>query len=235
MSENVDPAGPRTAKGRGAYWLLGSLATFGLAVVVLIATLLFGQHAGEEFCPHTFTRRTFFYFQIPLLGIQVSPIFRDDTTNALENYLIAGKFITRNTTDKPRWDLVTAVSAGSKVVTGDAQILCSYLDTSDDKGGLAWQHWSDTNPGAAKALWPLVAQLARQQLYLLVPELFELAGAEADPKALAQKLNRSLAAQYRRLAKIQQQLGNQDMARELENYARQHDGGSPHPNPQTPR
>jgi hypothetical protein len=202
MSENINPAAPRTGKGRAANWLFGILATLGLAVVVLIATLLFGQHGGEEFCPDSFTRRSFFYFQIPLVGIQVTPIFRDDTTNSLENYLVAGKFVTRTSTDNPRWDLVTALSAGSQVARGDADILCSYLDTTGDNAGLYWQHWSDTNPAAAKILWPFVAQLARQQLYLLVPELFELAGAESDPKALTRKLEGSLAQQYLRLAKI---------------------------------
>jgi hypothetical protein len=222
MNENVNSAAPRTGKGRAAFWLLGILATFGLAVVVLIATLLFGQHGGEEFCPDRFTRRSFFYFQIPLVGIQVTPIFRDDTTNSLENYLVAGKFVSRTSTDNPRWDLVTALSAGSQVVRGDAEILCSYLDTTGDNGGLYWQHWSDTNPVAAKILWPLVAQLARQQLYLFVPELFELASAESDPKALARKLDGSLARQYLRLATIQQQLGHHDTARELLNHARRH-------------
>ncbi len=227
MSENINLAAPGTGTSRGRFWLWGIVATMGLAAAVLIATLLFGQHGGEEFCPSTFTRRTFFYFQIPLIGIQVTPIFRDDTTNSLENYLVAGKFVKRTATDNPRWDLVTALSAGSKVVHGDAEILCSYLDTADENRRMVWQHWSDTHTEAAKVLWPLVAQLARQQLYLLVPDLFELASSESDPKTLAKKLDQSLARQYRRLAEIQQQLGNHGMARELQNYARQHDRDRP--------
>jgi hypothetical protein len=222
MSENVNLAVPGRGTGSGVYWLWGGVATLGLAVAVLIATLLFGQHGGEEFCPDTFNRRSFFYFQIPLVGIQVTPIFRDDTTNSLENYLVAGKFLTRSAAGNPRWDLVTAVSAGSRVVRGDAQILCSYLDTADENSRLVWQRWSDTHPEAAKVLWPRVAQLARQQLYLLVPELFELANSETDPKTLAEKLDQSLARQYRRLAAIQEKLGNHAGARELEEHARQH-------------
>jgi hypothetical protein len=225
MSENVNLAAPGEKTGRGFYWLWCLVATLGVAVAVLIATLLFGQHGGEEFCPDTFTRRSFFYFQIPLLGIQVTPIFRDDTTNSLENYLVAGKFVTRMPTDKPRWDLVTSLSAGSRVVRGDAEILCIYLDMADEKRRLIWQAWSDSNPESATVLWPLVAQLARQQLYLLLPELFELANAESDPKTLAQKLDRSLGRQYGRLAEIQQKLGNRERARELQNLARQHGRG----------
>ena len=227
MSENVNLAAPGTGTGRGAYWLWCIVATLGLAVTVLIATLLFGQHGGEEFCPETFTRRSFLYFQIPLVGIQVTPIFRDDTTNALENYLVAGKFVTRTPTDKPRWDLVTSLSAGSRIVRGDAEILCSYLDMADENRRLIWQRWSDSNPEPAKVLWPLVAQLARQQLYLLLPELFDLANAESDPKTLAQELDQSLTRQYGRLAEIQQRLGNRERAMELQNYARQHDRAGP--------
>jgi hypothetical protein len=222
MSENVNLAAPGTGTGNRVYWLWGIAATLGLAVAVLIATVLFGQHGGEEFCPDTFTRRSFFYFQIPLIGIQVTPIFRDDTTNSLENYLVAGKFLTRSAASSPRWDLVTAFSAGSRVVRGDAQILCSYLDMADENGRLIWQRWTDTHSEAAKVLWPCVAQLARRQLYLLLPELFELAHSEADSTALAEKLDQSLAGQYQRLAEIQTKLGNRARAAELQNYARQH-------------
>jgi hypothetical protein len=221
MSENVNLAAPGTGSGSRVYWLWGIVAALGLAVAVLIATLLFGQHGGEEFCPDTFTRRSFFYFQIPLVGIQVTPIFRDDTTNSLEN-LVAGKLLTRSAAGNPRWDLVTALSAGARVVRGDAQILCSYLDMTNENSGLVWQRWTDTHPEAAKVLWPRVAQLARQQLYLLVPELFELARSEADPEKLAEKLDQSLARQYQRLAAIQTKLGNRERAVELQNYARQH-------------
>lgn len=227
MSENVNLAAPGTGTGHGAYWLWSIVTTLGLAVAVLIATLLFGQQGGEEFCPDTFTRRSFFYFQIPLVGIQVTPIFRDDTTNSLENYLVAGKFVKRTPTDNLRWDLVMTLSAGAKAVRGDAEILCSYLDMADANSRLVWQHWSDTNTEAAKVLWPLVAQLARQQLYLLVPELFELASSESDPKTLAQKLDQSLVRQYQRLAEIQRRLGNRDVARELLEYARQHEPNEP--------
>jgi len=222
MSENVKFTAPRPGKRRVTDWLFGIVATLGLILVVLIATFLFGQHGGEEFCPDKFTRRSFYYFQVPLLGFQVTPILRDNTTNSLENYLITHKFVTPTATDKPRWDLVTASSAGSQLVRGDAEILCSFLDTKDDKQKSYWQVWSNTHPEAAKVLWPLIAELARQQLYLFVPELFELADGETDPQALAEELNRSLARQYQRLATIQEQQGNHDAMLKLREHARRH-------------
>lgn len=219
MNENVNLAASGSRKRRGVYWLFGLLATLGLSLVVLLATFLFGQHGGEEFCPDTFTRRSFYYFQIPLLGFQVTPILRDDTTNSLENYLRAHKFITPTPPGNPRWDLVTARSASTGLVRGDAEILCSYLDTTNELDNLHWQRWTDLHPEAARILWPLVAQLARQQLYLFAPELFEWAERESDPKVLAQELQRSLARQYLRLAEIQEQLGHQDTALELRRHA----------------
>jgi len=222
MSDQRNPAGLRTPKRSGGYWLLAILAIPGIGLVILLSTILFGQHGGEEFCPDTFSRRTFFYFQIPLVGIQVTPIFRDDTTNSLENYLVANNFIKTAATQPPRWDLVRAIGSGSGQVRGDADVLCNYLDTTDADGNLFWQTWSDKHGESAKRLWPLVAELARQQLYILVPELFELASAERDPKRLATELGQSLARQYLRLARIQQQLGHHQSALDLLNHARDH-------------
>ncbi len=222
MSDQRNPGGPRRAKRSGEYWLLGVLGGLGVVLAVLTATVLFGQHRGEEFCPNTFSRRTFFYFQIPLVGIQVTPIFRDDTTNSLENYLVANNLIKTASTAPLRWDLVRAFGVGSGAVRGDAEILSNYLDATDADGDLFWQKWSDKQGESAKLLWPPVAELARQQLYILVPELFELAGAEPDAKRLAGRLHQSLARQYLRLAKIQQQLGRHETALDLLNHARDH-------------
>ena len=213
---------PRTRKRGGGYWLLGLLTVLGLTATVLVATLLFGQRAGEEFCPDTFARRTFFYFQIPLLGIQVTPIFRDDTTNSLENHLITFGFVKPGSKKPARWDLVRAIGAGSGTQRGDAEILCSYLDATDANGGLIWRGWSDKHSERATLLWPLVAELARQQLYFFVPELFDLARGESDPKTLDLQLRQSLARQYHRLATTQQQLGNHEMALDLLNHACEH-------------
>ena len=47
MSENANLA-PGTGTGRAAIGC-GALTVLGLAAAVLIATLLFGQHGGEEF------------------------------------------------------------------------------------------------------------------------------------------------------------------------------------------
>jgi len=47
--------------------------------MLAVSVALFGMVVGEEFSPDKFARRSFIYYEIPLLGIQVSPVYRDDT------------------------------------------------------------------------------------------------------------------------------------------------------------
>ncbi len=59
---------------------------------------------------------------------------------------------------------------------GDAAILARYLDLKDDEGELLWLAWSKKEPKLAKVFWPAVAEAARREMYVLVPDLFHLAG-----------------------------------------------------------
>ena len=70
---------------------------------------------------------------------------------------------------------MTARRGASVVATGDAQILCRYLDVDGDGGIKLWLQWSQQHPAAARVLWPSVARVARQELYVFVPDLFALA------------------------------------------------------------
>jgi hypothetical protein len=215
MSERATPAGGTAQSRRASTMLFGLLAFVAIVVVLVASTLLFGLHTGEEFAPATFSRRVFYYYQVPLIGIQVSPIVRDSTPSSFANYLRDKKLIPATSEDTPRWDLVYAGRGGKIYFRGDADILCSYLDAADEQGNSYWKAWSEDNLAAARLLWPLVARLARRQLYILIPELIEQAQAETDPQLLERSLNRSLAGQYARLAAAQRELGNQTLAAEL--------------------
>jgi hypothetical protein len=190
-----------------------------MATVVLVATLLFGLNSGEEFSPGTFTRRSFYYYEIPLLGIQVTPIVREDETGSFERYLVRKGYVKSAAPGDPRWDLVRAARSGTTTFRGDADILCSYLDAVDSTGSRYWEAWSEEHPKLASVLWPLVAHAANQQLYIFVPELIDLASSASKPDELQRKLRQSLARQYCRLAEVQQNLGDHETAIELLTHA----------------
>jgi hypothetical protein len=213
---------PRTNSNSVKWIVFGALAVGGTVLVVFLATLWFGARGGEEFSPTTFSRRSFYYYEIPLLGIQVIPIVRDDKTNDLETLLQTKNYVASQPPAAPRWDLVMASHSGMPVFHGDASILCNYLDATDEDGSRFWKTWTEKQSNLAAVFWPVVARVAHQQLYLFVPQLFELTSAESDPKRLAGSLARSLAQQYRRLAEMHQDLGDHKTALELLNEALRH-------------
>jgi hypothetical protein len=194
---------------------LGIAGVLGVLFIIFIATIAFGVVSGEEFSPGTFARRSFIYYEIPLIGLQITPIGRDDETNTLESYLCAQKLVPVNKSTKPRWDLVYAQRSGMEVFQGDAAILCAYLDAEDKEGDLYWKTWTENHPKLAKTLWPAVARVASQQLYIFTPEMFQLAKAANDPDSFSRELDRMLAGKYTHLGGIQQGLELHETAVEL--------------------
>ena len=170
-----------------------------VGIVIFVAVLFalgmliraFGGVYGQEFSPDTFTRRDYVYYQIPLLGIQVTPVYRWPDTNALELHLTGKKLVPKSAAKKPRWDIVAITTAGSPTGSpGDANLLCSYLDTHDDEGVLVWLDWTKKHPKLAKTLWPAVAQVARDDRYAAVPDMIEAAMRAETPESLQQELER---------------------------------------------
>lgn len=206
--------------------LIGLVLT---VMAVVFSTFVLGRVNGEEFSPDNFTRRTFSYFEVPLLGLQVSPIYRNDRTNSLESFLTTGKLVKeiKTTDDQRRWDLVVAARGSDSqdqqmLGQGDARILCSYLDAEGPKKDSIWLDWSKQHPALAKLLWSTVAKLARQELYPFIPELFDAARSTTDPAALRQRMDELLSQRYHEFARAQQQLGNHEAAVELFTEAIQH-------------
>jgi hypothetical protein len=194
-------------------WWLVLVAAGGLLVVGYLSTRIFGWVSGEEFSPHTFQRRRFSYYEIPLIQLQVTPISRESSTNPLENHLATDML--GQSAVEPRWDLVWARQGAQSPEMGDASILCAYLDARDGNGDLFWKTWTEKNPQLAKKLWTTVAGLAKQQLYLLVPDVFVLATQATDAASLEQNIDQLLADRYELLARTQAQRGNSQLARQL--------------------
>lgn len=179
---------------------LAGLALTGLALLFcgVILTLLFGIVRGEEFSPDNFRRRSFYYFQIPLLGVQVSPVVRVDSDESLSEYLQQHELISSVATSA-RWDVVYRADGYGQRHEGFAYNLCAYLQMTDEKGRDRWLVWTQDHGPLAKVLWPMVARMAAEKLYFAVPEMMELAKSASDPERLRSRLE-SIASQAREIA-----------------------------------
>ena len=212
VSNNSSSKSQASLVGRIAFGFLGLVL---IGIVILYAVLYFGSVKGEEFSPDSFKRRGFAYFDVPLFGIQITPIRHSDTTQDLEKYLLAEKLLPTATKPVNRWDLVTAAVGRRRLTQGDARILCQYLDARNKDGDSIWLKWSEDHVELAKVLWPAVAKVARQELYSFIPELFILARSESTPEKLQQGIDRTLAEKYLLTAETLKALDQPEAAAEL--------------------
>ena len=196
-------------------FLFGLLIVGSLGLVVVIGIANFGLVNGEEFAPDTFERRSYWYFELPLVRLKVTPIKRSAHQNSLEQTLVDNNYLTAIIPPK-RWDLVTTQRYGQLWREGDALILCHYLDAVDHDDGSAsdcyWEQWTNDHSQLAQILWPEVARLARRDLYFLIPPLFEAAVASGSPQQLQNDLDEILARSYEWLAEAEVELKNLDTA-----------------------
>jgi hypothetical protein len=168
---------------------LTALALAGMAVVVALATLLFGGVAGYEFNPQTFERRRFAFFEIPLLRLQVTPLKRTGVSGPVEQSITGNNYVQPDAKAPETWHLISFHRSNYAPSPTDTQILIRYFDAENPEGGNYWQDWTIEKPQLAKLLWPEVARLARLELYVLLPPLFELAREAKDPTQFAKDLN----------------------------------------------
>jgi len=223
------PASSTTGSGRSS----GSTVLRVVVPLMIVLGLLgmgwfwivtFGAVSGEEFSPQRFERRTFTYYQVPLLGIQIRPIVREAYRGGVEKYLIKKKYVQVTTSaEKARWDLVHDSYHDPQGPECDAAILSQYLDAMLDQGGWFWEKWTKDHPQQAKLFWPAVAELAREKMYIFLPELFEVVRQHDEAGNFNQLLGRSLADSYCVLARAQQQEEHHQRAIELYGRALKHD------------
>lgn len=158
-------------------------------VFVLGMVMMLGSSEvnGFEFSPSHFQLRRFQFRRLPLLNLQISGRTYTNETSATSLFLVAKGLVKSPSKPPDRWDLVDINRAGKRSSQADASMLTTYL-AGDGGSGVDWEEWSQKNMPAAKVLWPLVQNLATQQLYLLLPRVFELAENQSDPKQLDQEL-----------------------------------------------
>jgi tetratricopeptide (TPR) repeat protein len=203
--------------------LIGLAGLVGLVVVLFLWVRMFGQVQGEEFSPHLFGRRFFVYYQVPVFGLQVTPIVRVKETKGIERFLVSQKFVARAALKELRWDLVIDNLHRRDSPECDAGILTAYLDARGSDGDLYWETWSSANQARAKVLWPAVAEAAREELYVLVPDLIDAAQRFEQPGELQTALSESLSSGYGRFAASVQRRGLHQRAIALFGLALKHD------------
>jgi hypothetical protein len=168
------------------------LAVLGATLFVFLATVTFGAVHGTEFCPQTFERRSYSYYELPLVHIQMTGERHEDLTGDTEKHITSNKYVTPGS-GKRDWHVLIG-SRGTRLRRpGDAGILLQYLDAEESSNVYRWVRWSEQNNNLAKVLWPAVQRIALRDMYIFVPELFDLAKSTDDATALQQQLDKFVA------------------------------------------
>jgi hypothetical protein len=203
MSQAATTRAPRRPWPKAVvYALWGILGILAATLLVFMLTLWFGGVHGTEFSPQTFERRSYSFYELPLVGVQVTAIQHDDLTGVAETFLTSNNYVATPPAGSPQdWHIIVG-SRGTKLLReGDASILIQYLDSKDSADYHRWVKWSEDNPKLAKVFWPAVQRLAENDLYIFIPDLFLLAKQQSDTVKLQAALDKLVAEKLLFLAR----------------------------------
>jgi hypothetical protein len=150
------------------------VGTLGVTLLVFVATVIFGGVHGSEFCPQTFERRSYSYYELPVVRIQVTGERNEDLTGPTEQYVRSQKYFTA-VSGKKDWHVLVGSQGTRLRRPGDAGILVQYFDAEQGGDVHRWVDWSEENEELAKIVWPAAQQLALNDAYVFIPDLFDLA------------------------------------------------------------
>ena len=194
---------------RWVVWTGWTLLGIFIAVsAVFLLTLWFGGVHGVELNPYTFARRSYSFYEIPLLRIQVRGIRREDVSSVTVDFLALNKYVTPVKGAPDEWHIVIGTRGVRAPVIGDADILVRYLEAQDADAHHKWEDWSQKNPKLAAVFWPSVSRLAQEEEYVFIPDLFELAASASDPVALQNALNKKVAERLKLLGQTLKDAGD---------------------------
>jgi hypothetical protein len=152
--------------------VIGS-ALVGLIIFLYLAVLIGGSVSGTEFSPHTFCRRHFYYFRLPIVQLQVTRTQVNSTAGILACSTSITSHMPGAVPQNVRWDLIQYSVSSRPFPEGDAAILMKYLDARESDGSYFWENWTNDNASLAKVLWPTIQQLAIHECYFAIPEIME--------------------------------------------------------------
>lgn len=207
------------------FW--GILLTTVVLGLILFAIIFFtGYVEGEEFAPTHFRTRKFTFYEIPLIGWQITPIHRTSTTPETSLFLTQKKYVTAPKLVPSTWHLVDISRGRNESINNDAALLVNQLRFSTD-GQPTWKKWSKDHPKLASELWPIIGKLAQRELYLLIPRLFELVRDIDDVQSMRQVTNEYLSREYSAIISDMKAAGRDDLAAELQREATEDDWLTP--------
>jgi hypothetical protein len=169
-------------KQNGPLFVIIAVFTVLLLVASFFILSAMGERSGVEFSPDDFTMRRFTYCRLPLINWTKRGIEYDAVPTESFQVLIDDDWIRASGRTPKRWHLVRATSGFDSSTGGknsppecDARFLTKYLELTNTDGENYIMKWTDDHPKAAKVFWPLIAELARDNLYLPIPQLMEFA------------------------------------------------------------
>ena len=201
----------RGPKRRGWTILFATIA-FSLIVFFIVRTQ--GHVTGKEFSPTHFQARSFSFYEIPILQIQITPIRRKGQSIGAANYLRQKSLINPGKGLPEYWHLIQISRGLSGQTLRDAELLTHQLEMSDDSGSV-WKQWSVDHPKRAAVLWPVTQKLAERELYFLIPSVLEIAKRDLSPSDLDSEINAYLRAEYYDLVEDSSEAGQPELANQL--------------------
>lgn len=188
-----------------------------ICVVLGLVIRTQGFVRGSEFAPSHFVRRSFSFYEIPLVHWQITPIRRSDDTPPAATYVktkILQKVPKGTATN---WHLVSLSRGILGTTNADANFLLAQLEFSDqDNSDPYWIDWSKNNPKHAAVLWPIIQRLACRELYIFIPMVFATADSGGKSPAELQKIiDEQLAAEYVSLVSDMREAGKMTVAATL--------------------
>lgn len=200
--------------------ILAAITVFFILLILIMVGISMGNVSGVEFSPDDFSRRSFSYTRLPWLKWTVSGKRYQELQPKLD--LIGEGLITPQPVKN--WHLVSEDQQITQPAESDARFLVDLLDLYCPKDfSNVWLKWNEKYPDLAKVFWPFIAELARDELYLAIPEFIEMAlkverqEQERDAVELTRdfenRLRMKLQATYRSHGKMDQELGRIERAR----------------------
>ena len=188
------------------------LVIFFSSIVALVITglALFGagQTSGVEFSPDDFSRRQFTYNQTPFFKWVIIGKTYTDATTTMDSSLVTGGFIKPIRNKTKVWHLISDSGTNSEFYLPshkcDARFLTDYIDLYNEDGDEIWTLWNQDFPNSAKLFWPRIAELARDEMYLRIPDVMRTAMAieKDEPDKFEKQLDKVIADVYRELGKL---------------------------------